>query len=104
MISESKLINSFPVAQFESCGYTIPYIFDRDSNGGGILFYIGEDIPSKTLHVFKVPVEGLFVELNLYKTKWLLCYIYKSQCIYSRILIVGDFHAEKCECDLKKLL
>ena len=35
-----------------------------------------EDIPSKTFHVLKLPMEGFFVEVNLYKTKWLLCCIY----------------------------
>ena len=58
MISESKLDNSFPVAQFEITKYTTPYIFDRNRNGGGILLYIRENIPSKTLHVFKLPMKG----------------------------------------------
>ena len=35
-----------------------------------------EDTPSKTFHVLKLPMEGFFVEVNLYKTMWLLCCIY----------------------------
>ena len=50
IISESKLDNSFPVAQFEISGYTTPYRFDRKSNGGGILLYVKDDIPSKPLN------------------------------------------------------
>ena len=83
MISESKLDNSFPVAQFEISGYTTPYRFDRNRNGSRILLSIREDIPSKTLHVFKV--EGFFVELNLLKTNWLCC-IYNPHKIYIRPL------------------
>ena len=50
IISESKLDNSFPVAQFETSGYTTSYRFDRKSNGGGILLYVKHDIPSKPLN------------------------------------------------------
>lgn len=86
---------------------------DRNSSGDGILLYLREDITSETLHVFKLPMEENFLELNLYKTKWLLCYIYSPQKIYmsdilqefretldvftlkySRIVIIDDFNAE----------
>ena len=69
MISKSKLDHSFPMVQFEISGYTTSYKFD-------ILLYIRVDIPSKTLHVFELPIEGLFVQLNLYRRKALLRYIY----------------------------
>ena len=49
-----------------------PFRFDRNGNGGGILLYIREDIPSKLLSVNK-NMEGLLVEINLRKKKkWLL--------------------------------
>ena len=86
---------------------------DRNSSGDGILLYLREDITSEALHVFKLPMEENFLELNLYKTKWLLCYIYSPQKIYmsdilqefretldvftlkySRIVIIDDFNAE----------
>ena len=79
MISESKVNNSFPVTQFEISGYTTPCRFDRNNNGGGILLNIREDIPSKTLHIFKLPMEGFLVDLSLYKTNWLLRFIYDPQ-------------------------
>ena len=55
-------------------GYSEPYRFDRNRNGGGVLIYIREDIPSKLLADHKLPhdIEGIFVELNLRKKKWLL--------------------------------
>ena len=46
MISEKKLDESFPVGQFLIDGYNLPFGFDRNGNGGGILLYIREDIPS----------------------------------------------------------
>ena len=44
------------------------------------MVYIREDIPSKLLdkHVFPYDMEGLFVELNLRKCKWLLFGTYHS--------------------------
>ena len=47
MISETKIDESFTTSQFCIKGYTRPYRLDRSKNGGGILLYIREDIPSK---------------------------------------------------------
>ena len=49
MISETKLNNSFPQNQFVLEGFNQPYRLDRDSNGGGILVFICNDIPSKLI-------------------------------------------------------
>ena len=49
LISETKLDDSFPSAQFLIKGFSALYRVDRNSKGGGLLFYIREDIPSKIL-------------------------------------------------------
>ena len=49
LISETKIDSSFPTAQFKIEGYTT-YRLDRNSNWGGILLYIREDIPSALLN------------------------------------------------------
>ena len=46
MISETKLDETFPAVQFSLQGFCDPYRFDRNHNGGGIMLYIREDIPS----------------------------------------------------------
>ena len=72
MISETKLDESFPVGQFLIDGYSVPFRFDRNGNGGGILLYIREDIPSKLLSIYQ-DIEGFSVEINLSgNKKWLL--------------------------------
>ena len=72
MISEAKLDESFPPSQFLLNGYCVPFRFDRNGNGGGILLYIREDIPSKLLSMNK-NIEHFFLEMNLSnKKKWLL--------------------------------
>ena len=64
----------FPTSQFMVDGFSMPYRQDRNRNGGGIMIYIRDDIPSilLTKHVFPDDIEGLFVELNFRKSKWLL--------------------------------
>ena len=80
LLSETKINDSFPSAQFKMPGYTSPYRLDRTNNGGGILLYIREDIPSKLLDTANVindiNFESVFVEINLSKPKWLIGGIY----------------------------
>ena len=69
LISETKIDSSFPTAQFQ-IGYTT-YRLDRNVNGGGILLYIREDIPSTLLN-FDMSIESFYIEINIRKKKWLL--------------------------------
>ena len=74
VLVETKVDVSFPESQFIIEGYSIPYRLDRNRNGGGVMIYVREDIPSKKLkkHTFPDDIEGLFIEINLRKCKWLL--------------------------------
>ena len=74
MITETKLDGTFPLGQFYVEVFNMPYRLDRNRNGGGVIIYVREDIPSKTLEKHKLPqdVEDMFVELNFRKIKWLL--------------------------------
>ena len=119
IITETKLDETYPISQFHIDGYSMPYRLDRNRNGGGVIIYVRKDIPSKILrkHFFPNDIEGIFVELNFRKSKWLLCGTYHppSQsdqyyfdnidkaldvyCQYEKIMLVGDFNAqigEKC--------
>ena len=49
LISETQTDSSFPTAQFKIEGYTT-FRLDRNSNGGGILLYVREDIPATPLN------------------------------------------------------
>ena len=66
--------HTFPTAQFSVNGFSERYRLDRNRKGEGVMVYIREDIPSKLLdkHIFPYDMEGLFVELNFRKCKWLL--------------------------------
>ena len=72
MISEKKIDDRFPVGQFLIEGFCTSYRLDRNSNGGGILLYVREDIPSDFITVDINPIESLYVKLNLRHNKWLI--------------------------------
>ena len=118
-IQETKLDSSFPVSQFLIDGYSEPYRLDRNRNGGGVMIYVREDIPSRLLskHAFANAIEGLFLEINLRKTKLLFFGAYRSDnpefgvdsgvffneltlaldrySSYDKFLLAGDFNTEE---------
>ena len=112
ILTVSKLGDGFPVAQFLIEGLHSPLGFDRNINGGGIMLYVLEDIPTKLLSHDFPGVESFFVEINLHKKKWLINCSYnphKSNIInhlniisrsldihstkYENIVLLGDFNA-----------
>ena len=88
MVSETKLDNSFPVGQFLIDGYGPPIRLDGDIHGGGLMLFVRDDIPFKLLSLENKPMESFYVEINLRKTKWLLC------CFYNPSRSNIDFHLE----------
>ena len=111
LILETKLDDSFSSAQFLLDGFSKPYRLDRCSNGGGILLYIRDDIPSRLLSNSN-KTESIFAEINFRKKKWLICASYnphKSNISnymhplgkgpdnyignYDNILLLGDFNS-----------
>ena len=70
LISETKIDSSFPTAQFNMNGFTT-YRRDRNINGGGIVLYVREDIPSSLLKI-DTSIKALYVEINVRKKKWLI--------------------------------
>ena len=114
LISETKIDSSFPTAQFHIDGYTI-HRRDRDENGGGLLLYVREDVPSALLKSDS-EIEAFYVELTIRKKKWLLCCSYnpnktfitkhlaeigRNQDLFSskfdNFILLRDFNSELCE-------
>ena len=114
VVTESKLDNTFPTNQFLIDGFSTPFRLDRDSRGGGVIIYVREDIPCRELKSHKCDnFEGIVLEINLRKTKWLLFGGYNphkenithfltqltltlDQYLpkYDNYLLVGDFNSE----------
>ena len=114
IITETKLDDTFLTSQLLVTGFSVPYKLDQNRNGGGIMIFIRDDIPSRVLtrHIFPDDIKGLFIELNFRKAKWLLFGTYhpkiqsdsyyfnnlnKALDLYSHYdkkLLVGDFNTE----------
>ena len=118
VVIETKLDDTFPLDQFAIDGFGPPYRLDRDKNGGGIMVYVRDDLASKEIKFQQLnttarEIEGIFIEINLRKSKWLLfagynnkksnigCYLNKLGPTldnllskYENLLVIGDFNSE----------
>ena len=120
LISETKIDDSFPEGQFVIDGFSKPYRLDRNCDGGGLMLFIREDIPSNSLKNEDKPIECFYVEINLHNQKWLINCSYnphknnigvhldslsKSLDLFSsnfeRIILLGDFNVEVDENRMK---
>ena len=63
MIAETKIDESFPFSQLKINGFNAPFRLDRNSNGGGIMLFVREDIPASEAP----PVKGVYLEVKLRK-------------------------------------
>jgi exonuclease III len=104
VISETKLDESFPISQFTIIGYSLPFRIDRNANGGGLLLYVRDNLPCRKLnnHSECNTFEGIFLEINLRKTKWLIFggYNHNKSNIDNYLSILGpalDFYMSKYE-------
>ena len=122
LISETKIDDTFLTPQFMIPGFSTPFRLNRTGNGGGLLLYVREDIPSKGVHTnLSENLECLFVEINLYKKKFLIVGTYNPcrtiianhlnvlrKCIdhflldYDNFVIMGDFNSEPIDNEIKE--
>ena len=116
LISETKIDNSFPPAQFHINGFSDPYRLDRSEHGGGLLLYTRSDITTKPLPLISNGIECIIIEATISKKKWLLFGIYnphkadtslflkaldQNLChylpSYDNVILLGDFNSEMSE-------
>ena len=118
IITESKLDETFPVNQFVIDGFSPPFRADHNKYAGGVIIYVRDDIPSRELktHPHATNFEGIFFEINLKKSKWLVFGGYNPHkdyisnflntlgpCLdhymsrYDNFLLLGDFNSEMNE-------
>ena len=73
LVSETKIGLSFPNQQFPIDGYKT-YRRDRNNFGGGLLFYVNENIPCRELTAEQIDPnsEIIFLEITLRTRKWLI--------------------------------
>ena len=120
VLSTTKIDESFPEDQFKIPGFGTPFCLNRDMFGGRIMVYIQENIQAKLLSSEAKTIEGIFIELNFRKKKWLLSCSYSSSKsniishlghlrrsldLYSancdNLLLMGDFNVNTSELNMK---
>ena len=82
----------------------------------GFFIYVQEDIQNLELkiHITLEDIKGIFIEINLIKTKWPFCCFFFFENIgktldnyskqYDKFMFVGDFKAEESETCLSQFL
>ena len=112
LISETKIDESLANQQFKINGYKTIRRY-RDGFGGGFIFYIKEQIPSKVLTLESIPrdIEVILLDFTVKNRKWLCIGLCKppSQnekyfldhlsktlgqltCQYGKTILIGDFN------------
>ena len=94
-ISETKLDDSFPQAQFKCEGFTI-YRQDRTCSGGGIMTCVRGDIPQRRLYDLEsklTHIETTVIELRVKKEKWYLITVYNPNRKHESELVTYLNHA-----------
>ena len=78
LISETTVDESFPNQQFKINGYKM-FRKDRDRFGGGLMFYVNEQIPSKVLSLESISkdIELILLEFTVKNQRWLCVGIYR---------------------------
>ena len=133
LISKTKVDSSFHSSQFTIEGFSSSLRLHRNSSGGGIMLFVREEIPLKSLSEYKPnsSVENRFIEINLRSKKSLLSCSYNPNLtllnnhiqtinrgleFYSskyNFINLGDFNAETSDttisefcatCNLKNLI
>ena len=125
VFGETKLGDSYPMAQLLIDGFGKPFRLDRNAYGGDLLIYVRSDIPCKQLnkHESSDNIEGISGEINFRKSKWLLLGTYHQPSQnktfyfrnigraldiytqnYDKIVLAGDFNAEETEIILNNFM
>ena len=64
VICETKLDQTFTKNTFHISGYKKPYRKDRNGDGGGVIVYVREDIPSQELIIIAYGEQNLLGKLG----------------------------------------
>ena len=120
LVSETKIDYSFPTENFLIDGVSTPHRLDQNSNGGRLILFVREDIPSNLVEAEAKPIEGFYIELKLRNDKWLLnCshnphknnianylkalsdFLDSHSSTYEKVLNLGDFNVEADDQNMK---
>ena len=123
LVSETKVDDTYPTAQFQIDGYSKPIRIDRNRHGGGLMIFSRDDLPFNELksHTLPSDIECTFAELRIRQSKWLVVAGYnphkknisyflsnigreldKYLSKYDNLLILGDWNSAVTEKEMKE--
>ena len=115
VLSETKIDESFPNAQFTLDGYEIRARRDRNKFGGGLIEYVRKGLICNRIVKYEQKYsECIYSEITFSKKKWVIFSIYRPPNVeyltgffeemaisltkvtsgYENILVMGDFHID----------
>ena len=122
LVSETKIDDSFLPGKYFIEGYKEPIRLDRDKYGGGLLFFIKDDLDCVEIksHKLHKKEEAVFLKLKIRNTKWLIMGGYNPEKKnikrflnnigteldkflkqYENMILLGDFNSEMSEQPMK---
>ena len=125
IVVETKIVQSFPMAQFLIEVFPKPLKLDVSDRSGGLLVYLRSHIPSHQLIKFKASstIQAILFEINLRKEKWFFPQYIKVSLtehqdildslseiidyypnVYDNHIILGDFKMEPSQTMLLALM
>jgi len=105
-LSETKIDDSFPNAQFDVKGFTM-HRMDRNEHGGGLLCYVNSNVPHrcrKDIAYNKDGIESIVVEVKFEHEKQMFIFMYKQPSVSKHCLVHAlDLMYNKSICECKSV-
>ena len=98
VISETKLGESFPSAQFNISNYEIRNRRDRDKNGGGLIEFVRKGFITKRLKDYETQIcETICSEFTISKRKWICFSVYRPPSYNNLIIFFEELTKSVCK-------
>ena len=98
VISETKLDESFPSAQFNISNYEIRNRRDRDKNGGGLIEFVRKGFITKRLKDYETQFcETICSEFTVSKNKWICFSVYRPPSYNNLIIFFEELTKSVCK-------
>ena len=98
VISETKLDESFPSAQFNINNYGIRNRRDRDKNGGGLIEFVRKGFITKRLIDYEIQIcETICSDFTISKKKWICFSVYRPPSYNNLIIFFEELTKSVCK-------
>ena len=86
LLSETKLDESFPSNMFSMEGFRM-FRKDRNQTGGGLIFYVNENIACRVIDLNITDIEVIAIEVIFKNIRWILLGLYKPPSTNDKVFL-----------------